>query len=484
MHDLIVLGDLHLGRGRNPETGRFHGLEAFFYDDDFRRFCAWLCADAGARAARLRLVFAGDVFDLLRIEPDQARPGASAAERRFGPPMSPARAAALVASILGGHPGFVDGVAAVLQAGHEVVFLPGNHDAELQWAPVQAEVRRALLDAAPDAGERLRFEPWFHHEPGRIWIEHGSQYDPEGAFRFPLRQGLPEGDPEVERDMPLGNFFQRYLYNAFGPITFIVPSSTANARYLRWLILHRPRFLARVALSHAPFVRQLLKRLARAPGGRGELRRTHESELAALAARSGLADRLYAVDALKEVRGDIHQTLRQIGRNVLAFTGVALFLALLGVGVWFAGFQTIHSLRLGFGSKTLLFLLLNLLMLAIGAAGVAALLLRGPRAAPSTLPRAARRIVKTLDVPLVAFGHSHDEDVRRLERPAGGPAWYFNTGTWIQVFMRDVLLPRERLQFTFLCVRGSEGELLHWSPGRGQPVPVILLDDDPHAAAG
>jgi hypothetical protein len=41
-----------------------------------------------------------------------------------------------------------------------------------------------------------------------------------------------------------------------------------------------------------------------------------------------------------------------------------------------------------------------------------------------------------------------------------------------------VLLPRERVQFTFLRVRDSTGELLHWSPGRGEPLPVILLDED------
>ena len=62
----------------------------------------------------------------------------------------------------------------------------------------------------------------------------------------------------AEGDLPLGNFFQRYLYNAFGSITFLVPSSRANYRYFRWLLANEPRLLLRVTLGHARFLVQLL----------------------------------------------------------------------------------------------------------------------------------------------------------------------------------------------------------------------------------
>jgi hypothetical protein len=81
-------------------------------------------------------------------------------------------------------------------------------------------------------------------------------------------------------------------------------------------------------------------------------------------------------------------------------------------------------------------------------------------------------------VPLVTFGHSHEEVVEPLERPAG-PGWYFNTGTWIAVFTHDVLVPRDRVQLTFLRVRGADAELLHFSPGRDAALPVVLLEEDP-----
>ncbi|HUH03483.1 MAG TPA: hypothetical protein VML75_15910, partial [Kofleriaceae bacterium] len=67
MHDIIVVSDLHLGRGKNPDTGRYHRLEAFFFDDDFYAFCRWLCREAAERKTDVKLVLNGDTFDLLRI---------------------------------------------------------------------------------------------------------------------------------------------------------------------------------------------------------------------------------------------------------------------------------------------------------------------------------------------------------------------------------------------------------------------------------
>src|SRR5262245_46676693 len=99
LHELVVLSDLHIGRGRNPESGRYYTLEAFFYDDDFLRFCRWLCADAKARGAHLRVILNGDILDLLRIEPEATGPGHTLSERTYGAAHTPAIAAHLVKQI-------------------------------------------------------------------------------------------------------------------------------------------------------------------------------------------------------------------------------------------------------------------------------------------------------------------------------------------------------------------------------------------------
>jgi UDP-2,3-diacylglucosamine pyrophosphatase LpxH len=489
MHDLIIVSDQHLGRGKNAETGRHFNLEAFFYDEDFARFCRSLCEDAAARGVPFKLILNGDIFDFLRIEPEDPGPQASVWDRRYGMPSTPAAAARIARQILDGHPRWVDGITTILTAGHDVVFLPGNHDNEMQWASVQAVIRDRLRDrlgalgADADAAlAHLSFRPWFYYEPGRIWVEHGCQYDPENSFRYPLRQGLEQlADPgdTTESDLPLGNFIQRYLYNGFGHITFIVPSAKANLRYTKWLLVNQPRFLARVIAKHVPFSFQVVKRLAQAIGSRSRLEEIHARELEALVQAGEPGEKLRRIDALKAAGEELEQTVRSLGMQFVKSVALAIFISLMAAGLWFLGQLAIQHMEGGFGFKTFLFLALNFLMLAGAFVGVGYILLKTPASVrPHPLRFAAQGLVDLLDVPLVTFGHTHDEVVWRLQRPSGEKAWYYSTGTWIAVFTHDVLLPRERVQFTFLRVRGQEAELLYWSPSHGEPQPVIVLDEE------
>ncbi|WP_160174635.1 metallophosphoesterase [Archangium violaceum] len=488
--DLILVSDLHLGRGRLSGTGRYHALETFFFDEDFLDFCQGLVAEAEQRRTPFRLIFNGDTFDLLRIEPAHVGPSAARRERRFGAPVTPEVAAEMMTSILAGHPAWVEAVALVLAAGHGVLFLPGNHDVELQWEPVQRPLREAVAEALRRRGAgveealgRLVFEPWFHHEPGRIWVEHGSQYDPECSFRYPLRAGQPAlwDGPALERDMPLGNFFQRYLYNAFGAITFIVPSTRANSRYLRWLVWNRPGLLLRVLSGHGPFSLQLLRRVAMTAGGMSPQEEAHRAELERLAAGSGLGRTLHDIDALKHVPPNLAQAARAVVWPLARLVLLALTVGLGGFGLWFAAFGAITHLQAGLGFKTVLFLGMHLALMAVLLGGLAWRLLRAPAAPPRPLRRAAGHIARLLGVPIVTFGHIHEEVVAPLDTGAPGAATYFNTGTWISVFTHEPLLPRERIQFSFLRVRGHQAELLHWSPSRGRAVPAILFEEDEHA---
>jgi hypothetical protein len=392
----------------------------------------------------------------------------------------------MVASILAGHPVWVRAVARVLAAGQQVIFLPGNHDVELQWSAVRHQVRESLAAALPSEGReealrRLHFKSWFHYEPGRIWVEHGSQYDPECSFRYPLRGAQAERHwtpPELEHDLPLGNFFQRYLYNAFGAITFIVPSTRANARYLRWLIWSRPGLLLRVLLSHGPFSLQLLRRVALMAGSGTAIQEAHRAQLEELAVESGLGRTLHEVDSLKHVPPNLAQAARAMVWPMARLLVLAVVLILGVFGLWFLAFAMIQQLQAGLGLKTLLFLGMQLMGLAVVIGLVGWRLLRSPPALPPRpLRRGAERLAKLLDVRVVTFGHIHEEVCAPLKRPDGDEAYYYNTGTWISVFTHEPLMPRERVQFTFLRVRGRRAELLYWSPSRGRGLPVILFEE-------
>jgi hypothetical protein len=281
--------------------------------------------------------------------------------------------------------------------------------------------------------------------------------------------------------MPLGNFFQRYLYNAFGNITFIVPSTRANYRYFRFLLANRPRLLLRVALSHGRFLVQVLRRMARLPalGWQEDAERAHQAEVERLARASGLGGRLQAVDDLKFTRADAARAASGMLRQLAKLVGGAFLVAFVALLLVTAASAAIDSLQFGFGWRTVASLALWLVVGALGLTGLVAAALRLPGdEPPRPLRQAAERIAALVEVPLVTFGHSHEEVVAPLARPGGQRGWYFNTGTWLAVFTHDDFLPRERVQLTFLRVRGLEAELLFWSPGRDRPMPVVLLEED------
>ncbi len=483
MRDLIVLSDFHLGRGKNRETGRYWALEAFFYDQDLLGFVQWLIAQPHAVADPPLVIFNGDTFDLLRVEPEDDAQG------HAHPPdyLTPTSAARILAQILDGHPTFVQAVATALCADLPVLFLPGNHDIELQWPIVQAVVRDAVALAVDGLGQPgqatterlLKFHPWFYHEPGRAWIEHGCQYDPENAFAWHLRGALDDVSAEdTEVDQPLGNFFQRYLYNSFGPITFMVPSSRANLRYGRWLLLNNPKVLIRAATKQLPFAIRWLRRLAlKKLLPPATLPDVHQKELHELAEQSGLGESLLRIEELKELRGDVVTTVELLARNLVRALGIAVVASMALAGLWFLGIAVIQNSSHGYASQTAWFMALTLCFAAAMTGGATLLLLRdSPKPEPSPLPQAAGRVAALLQVPLVVFGHTHDEAVNRLPDTAT-PSWYYNTGTWIAVFTHDVLLPRDTVQYTFLRIRGTAAELLHWKPERGGAVEVVLLDE-------
>ncbi len=459
MDDIVVVSDLHLGRGYNPETGRYHRLEAFFYDDDFRRFCDYLVQEAATRGRPLMLVINGDAFDLMRIE---------------GVPSSgltPELATEAIRDVLAGHHGFVAGITQLLRLGHKVVFLPGNHDRALQLPPVQAAVREVFaesLDADPE--DRLQFRPWFYWEPGRIWLEHGNQYDPENAFRYFL--GGPESATDGS-DVPVGTFFQRHLYNAFGSITFIVPSSRANFRYFRWLIINRPRLVARVARKQLPFFWHLIRRVA-SMDSTGAAREQHERTIEQLEEETGFKDGLKKIDAMKRVRPG-PRVARELGLRFAKAVAFGIIGVAFAAGLWVTTLFAINAMEVGFGIKTLLVFVMAFLSFTGAVAILAYFFLRPAKEIVDERPgQVAEAIAELVDVPIVSFGHTHDERIDRIR----GNGWYFNTGTWISVFTADELVPRDRVQFTFLRVRDHDAELLHWSPTRDAAVPVVLLEDE------
>ncbi|MBN2498416.1 MAG: metallophosphoesterase [Deltaproteobacteria bacterium] len=168
----LVVSDLHLHAGADPSVAA-----------DFARLL-------DSQRACL-LVLNGDVFDLDRV----------AGERGAG--VGSLRAASRAGCILDRFPEILACLRRWAARGGRVVWLPGNHDAEL----CQPAVRREILDRLGPHATQLRFEDEAYAERG-IHIEHGHQHDPDNRFEPTTREAVAK---ERLSALPLGCLTTRFL---------------------------------------------------------------------------------------------------------------------------------------------------------------------------------------------------------------------------------------------------------------------------------
>jgi UDP-2,3-diacylglucosamine pyrophosphatase LpxH len=149
---VVFLSDSHIG----GDGGR----DIFESPDDMKA----LFDELAAHAAPVELVLAGDFFDFLRI----AKPpeGANRASVTIERPE--------YREVFDALRGLARGES------RTVIYLPGNHDAEMWW---NHEIRAALEREGLVHEFALSYAAAFASEPERIvYCEHGNQFDPSNAF--------------------------------------------------------------------------------------------------------------------------------------------------------------------------------------------------------------------------------------------------------------------------------------------------------------
>ena len=153
----------------------------------------------------LTLVLNGDVFD---FDAPRVSGGKSVPHDL---PRSAEHAAPVARAILEDHPEILRGLARVIARGHRLVFVSGNHDAQMTLPEVRDVLRRMLVTEAlslPDDSQsgnsqsgnsqsgnshseealssRILFRAWFYKDPAGVLFEHGHQYDSFCSFRYPM----------------------------------------------------------------------------------------------------------------------------------------------------------------------------------------------------------------------------------------------------------------------------------------------------------
>ncbi len=283
--DLLLISDLHLGAHLKPRVRADAVRRAHAVERDLPRFLAHY-----AQSGPWQLVVNGDFIDFWNIEVANMR-GMSAEDL----------AVARLHAVVRAHPAVTAALAQFLRKGHGLVFVAGNHDAELMYPGV----RTALIDvleggvswssSAPSVlhqtgvvrlrdlpGGRVRFVRWFLREHGSAWIEHGHKFDPScitQASLSPMRQGrLLQTVAEVAT---------RSFANLMPEIDYDAPDRFTFLDYVRWAGARGMRFCVHVLVLYLKMTGRLL---ALWLGGRADrtARRLHDEQLETLATNAGL----------------------------------------------------------------------------------------------------------------------------------------------------------------------------------------------------
>jgi UDP-2,3-diacylglucosamine pyrophosphatase LpxH len=497
--NLLVVSDLHLNAGFDPETGKTSRLEDFFRDDSFARFLRYHeeARDQPRFGGRpWQLILNGDIFDFLQVVslPQEGLPlctvkgvdqrsDLTSNERTYGLGTTALESEWKLKQIAKGHQGFFAALGWFVARGNRVAIVRGNHDIELHWEEVQerfvveakrADTRRWVREggdppAAPDACfERIRFYPWFYHEPERVYVEHGCQYDAANHFRDFLNPVLPDDPKRIE--LPWGSLFVRYLFNEVEDIHPFADNVKPLTRYLGWAFRKHPfktlEVLVRrgwVFLKAFWMTGQKATASALNPSDREESDDDRVPLPAEIAAKIQTLARQRVASSWQTWLGSLLHGLI----SLLTLFIIAAFLGLAGVTLflnggprWMAGVY-------------------------VGAAIFAALLRSGLSRSFSQMMdghglmdvayELEQILAPTHAVHVIAMGHDHDPTIERLEE-----TWYVNTGAWVPIYEKEGPVEgREAL--TFLRMRWDhEGppELLRWDDGGGAPARMVVWEDD------
>ena len=408
-------------------------------EDSFPRFI-----DHYLQQGRLQLIINGDFIDFWNVE----LPG-----QEDLPPE--ALAVARLHAVMDAHPQVEDALVRFLGQRGSIVFVTGNHDAELLYADVRAAIIERLegalcsdedawdasitrtghvrLDELP--GGRIRFVRWFLREEGGAWIEHGHTFDPTCAT--PARMAPTRGDHLVQT---VAEVATRNFSNWMPEIDYDAPDKFSGMDYVRWALARGWRFVLRVMLLYLRTAGRILALWAGSGRVDKKGRAEHDTLLARVATNAGL--QMSTLTALEAMAPPPSAT-RMSG--LLSVTAVDYMLSVLlppVVGWWVAGW----------------FSLPRTLGLAVGVAvtvGVVFRLRRGRkrRDVAGDMLEVAAGVGEVTGVPLVLMGHSHHGELRRL-----GNVVYANSGSWLDG--SHLLVRRDRASGRLVSV-----ELRQWRNG-------------------
>lgn len=497
-HNLLVMSDMHLSEGLDPESGKTSRLEDFLFEDAFARFLRYheeIKGQPRFGGRPWQLIFNGDLFDFLQVVsmPEEGRllrmiKGVERRkelrinERDYGLGTTAEESAWKLRRIARGHPRFFAALGWFVAHGNHIAVVKGNHDVELHWNEVQAcfvkEVKRAytrerlMLNGGPpvtleECSARIHFYPWFYYEPGRIYVEHGCQYEAANHFDDFLNPVLPDDPERIE--LPWGSLFVRYLFNKLEDVHPFADNIKPVTRYLGWAFRKNPVEAIEVFVGRGLVFLRALWNVARKTAA-SVFRAPREQRPVGYPDSVLLPpETAEQIDALARWRVDtswqgwVSSAIRGF-LSLLMLLIIATFIALAGLtlvgGPWWMALVYLMAAVLGYFLRRELRRSLDRLLEHDYLLEVA---------------RELERILQpTHGVRHIVLGHNHQAALERLEW-----AWYVNTGAWVPVYKQEGPIEgREELTFFRLAWGYKDTpELLRWDDAAGAPARAVLWGD-------
>lgn len=485
----LIVSDLHLSEGRDPDTGWINPREDFLFDDDFADFLAFHTLEPQWSDCSWTLVMAGDFVDFLQVTDEPSDRPELLREEDYGLTAGPSESAWKMKRIMDGHPGFFRSLAC-FAARHRVVFVSGNHDSEM----IYPEVRKAIVDRlselarepseGPDQSPDVEFHPWFWLEEG-IYVEHGHQYDAFNALPSPLRPScrttaVPGGEGRESIYFSLGSIFVRYLFNRVETSSPFADNIKPPTRFIGWFIRHHPLRALSFMFTDGAKMLDTIRRNCRRPADSNSVDRPAPDGPDTLGPSCEKLRDLQETPFLMRISGIRKALFMLLARKWMILGGI-LTLLLFNSAALAALFSPLWALLLppGLAEKEFVIGILNwtrgcqipLICLLLQAAGWGLLAVylkrsRDRNDCSSVLRAKAAGIARVVRPEYIVMGHCHQPDLQRLN----GGCHYINTGTWTKIFSHESAAVREEKEFIYTRIIGDSRkikmDLMKWE-GRG-----------------
>ena len=217
---ILVLSDLHLGKGKFLRNGQINLLEDFAEDEKFYEFCDYY-SSGEYEDEEVHLVLNGDILNLIQIDIDGV----------FSNIIDDTVTSRAIDSIVAGHIRFFEGLKKFIKSPNKhMTYVIGNHDSGMAFHEAQVTLRRHV-------GESLEF--CFEVNINGVHIEHGHRFEvintvpsdkyfmegPNGKMILNLPWGtlfcinvlpiLRKDRPNLDKVRPLGSYIKWCLFYDF-----------------------------------------------------------------------------------------------------------------------------------------------------------------------------------------------------------------------------------------------------------------------------